>query len=412
MNSKLLAVLIAASLWQGPAFAQAPAAAPQTDEATRAELAKAREELHRAAEHMAELSLKTGEMGMGAERDRMRIEMRKIHGDRPVIGIIMAEGDNGAVAIAGVTPESAAAKANLRAGDTVVAVNGKKIAGDSGEARIANARELIGDLKEGDEVKLTYRRDNKESTVALKAQAMSSVMVWHGDGRALPPHGGADGMRRFHGIIDPEVEMEIARIAPMAGCGDDPERCRFTHLSQAFRWSGLSLAELNDGLGRYFGADHGVLVLRDGKEGLDALKAGDVIVSIEGTTVNDPRSAMRELREREAGSKLKLDILRDKHSQSIQVTAPALRSIEFFAPPAPPPPPAPPAGPPAPPAPPIPPKHGSAAAAPLPALPATPATPPLPAPPGGIVREVLDDVVFVGDDDDTALAADDNSVIY
>src|SRR3546814_10583974 len=89
----------------------------------------------------------------------------------------------------------------------------------------------------------------------------------------MVPHRGHDGGGRFHGIIDPGVEMEIARIAPMAGCSENPKKCRFNRLRQAFRWSGLSLAEINPGLGHCFGTDAGVLVLRDGRDTLAKLKA-------------------------------------------------------------------------------------------------------------------------------------------
>lgn len=405
MHSKLSTLLIAAMLWQGAAFAQSPA--PKADEPGSAELAKAREELQRAAQHLAEL---TREAGMDGER--MRIEMRNIRGNRPVIGIIMAEGGPGEITLAGVTPESPAAKAGLRAGDAVTAINGHKITGDSARARVVKARELIGGLKPGDEVALTYRREKRDTTVKLKAEPMAGVMVWHGAGPAFAPHGDMDGMREFHGIIDPEVEMEIARIAPMAGCQDDPQHCRFTRLSQAFRWSGLSLAELNPGLGRYFGSERGVLVLRDGKEGLDALKAGDVIVSIDGTAVDDPRSAMRALRGRDAGSKVTLDILRDKRAQSVQVTAPELRSIELFAPPAPPAAPAAPAPPVAPTAPTAPTKGGSAMRAPHPALPPVPAPPAPPAPPSEVEIDAMTHVVFVSDDADAMDAPAADSRIY
>src|SRR3546814_7211570 len=51
--------------------------------------------------------------------------------------------------------------------------------------------------------------------------------------------------------------------------------CGTPALMSAFRWNGLNLATVDKQLGRYFGTDHGVLVLSNGE--LAGLHAGDVI---------------------------------------------------------------------------------------------------------------------------------------
>lgn len=349
LRALALAALLGAAV-SGPAAAQTSQNATEADK----ELAQARAQLQEAARHLAEL-----ERARHIDaRQRQFVEMRGIAPERPIIGIIMAHSDKEGVLIAGTTPSGPAAQAGIKAGDILIEANGRKIEGKDADARVQAAREAIGELREGGKVKLVWLRDGKRHEATVEARTMPGVMLWHGDGQALVPHGGHG---RFRGIIDPEIEMEIARIAPFAGCDDGSDDCAISRLRQAMRWSGLRLAEINTGLAHYFGVDKGVLVLRDGEEDLAALKAGDVIVRVGDTEVDEPRAAMRALRAHEPGSSLTLRIVRERKTQNVQVTVPAMRRIEWFAPPAPPAAPAPPT----PPAPPPPPKKPGAAPLPV-----------------------------------------------
>src|SRR3546814_9163372 len=70
--------------------------------------------------------------------------------------------------------------------------------------------------------------------------------------------------------VPPKVRHEIIRIGPGTACkGKD---CGTPALMSAFRWNGLNLATVDKQLGRYFGTDHGVLVLSNGE--LAGLQAG------------------------------------------------------------------------------------------------------------------------------------------
>src|SRR5678809_25532 len=80
------------------------------------------------------------------------------------------------------------------------------------------------------------------------------------------------------------------------------------HLSFSSPWWGLNLASLNADLGSYFGADHGVLVLSAKDDALKSLKSGDVLLDIDGKKVERPEDALRLLRERPAGSDLKVQV--------------------------------------------------------------------------------------------------------
>src|SRR3546814_20271145 len=112
----------------------------------------------------------------------------------------------------------------------------------------------------------------------------------------------------------------------------------------AFRWNGLNLATVDKQLGRYFGIDHGVLVLSNGE--LAGLQAGDVIQRIDGKAVASPREAMAAMGDKPGGAKVTVDYLRDRKAGKAQVTVPKLAPLPPpTAPPAPPKPPKPPTAP-------------------------------------------------------------------
>jgi hypothetical protein len=96
------------------------------------------------------------------------------------------------------------------------------------------------------------------------------------------------------------------------------------------------------------------LVLSNGQE-LPGLQSGDVIQRVAGNEVGSPREVMRALHDKEAGSQLKLDLLRDRKPVAVSITVPEARPLPFMAPPPPPPlpphPPLPPGAPPPPPPP-------------------------------------------------------------
>ena len=96
----------------------------------------------------------------------------------------------------------------------------------------------------------------------------------------------------------------------------------------AFPWAGsawgeLELVELNEGLGRYFGTDKGLLVVNAPESDAFELQDGDVIQSIDGREPKDARHAMRILSSYQAGEGLKLGIMRDKKKRTLDIEVPA-----------------------------------------------------------------------------------------
>ena len=348
----------APTLLAGALLAALPAAAQtdaKQDAATRKELAEAQAELQRAAKRLAEL---TGEIKL----DENRIVLpRTIVQDmaRPVIGVVLAPDQTAGVRIRGVTPNSAAANAGLKAGDRLVSVGGSEILGDTPQLRVDNARRLLGKLEEDKPVKIGYARDGRTTTISVTPKTSQNVFVFNGD----------DAPAEFSGLVDiktlpdgslsieadqvaigkrlealdrtmPNIERIVRNVVvPGSDCkGKDCDK-RIAPLAEAFRWSGLNLATVDPQLGRYFGADTGVLVVSSSDE-LQGLQAGDVIQKIDGKPVTTPREAMAALRAKPADSNIDVEFLRDRKSQRTSIKAPKAMPFRFAVPPAPPAPPA------------------------------------------------------------------------
>lgn len=357
-----------------------PAAAPKAQtqaetDAARRELDEMRRQMRDLSKRMAELSAQLGDVG-----PRTYAYRYLGNPDRGMIGVVLARDDKGQ-RISAVTPGSAADKAGIKAGDVITLVDGAK-ASESG-------REKVRNLKVGQEVKLELLREGKPVQVTVKAErrepfniAFSGDMDGNfvfGDGNPLPPD--------FDKHIQIQVEhaaraaqdaakhaMSEERIAEISKHAAEGARRAIEHVSFSMPWWGLNLASLNPDLGTYFGADHGVLVLSADADASKTLKSGDVIVAIGGTKVVRPEDALRLLREQPTGSDIKVEVLRQRKTQTLSMKAPEFKSMFVPAPPpAPPAPPAPRAAPPAAPAAPAEPVHA------MPALPAPPAPPPPPA---------------------------------
>lgn len=347
MNIRLSTFVLSCALALLPATALAGDDTPAASEAERRELREAQKELEQASRRVAELSQKL-------YRDEIRDALARPAFERPIIGIVMAVDEGAGVRLAAVTPQSPAAKAGLRGGDRLLRIDGKPLAAAGQEARLAQARELIGELEEGERVRLTYERDGKTQEVSLAAESMPGLVWWRGEGEA------PEAIRsQLQPLLAGGFDMELGNLTPLAGCGRDGGDCMLAPLAEAFRWRGLHLAALEPKLGRYFGSDRGVLVLTTPGDELEGLEPGDVILSIDGQRVDKPQEAMRLMRSKAPGDRIGVRFLRERKSRELALEAPKLARFPLLPPP-----------PPVPPLPPVP------AAAPTPAVPPAPGVPP------------------------------------
>jgi C-terminal processing protease CtpA/Prc len=85
---------------------------------------------------------------------------------------------------------------------------------------------------------------------------------------------------------------------------------------------GLELADLNTDLGEYFGTKDGVLVLSTPSDSTMPLKAGDVILKIDGREPKSVSQAERILHSYDSGETAKLDIMRKQKRMTVSWTVP------------------------------------------------------------------------------------------
>jgi S1-C subfamily serine protease len=230
-------------------------------------------------------------------------QVRQIGKPRIGLGIVMGPNKNGGgVTIEAVSPKGPANLAGLQAGDVITAIDGQSLSGKESQG-MQQARTALKNLKEGQSVKINYTRAGKNAVAVVKASKVEPQMI---------------------------VNREYRTYGP----GSDHD------MAFATRWQGLNMTEINPQLGRYFGINSGVLVLSPNKS-FSQLQAGDVITKINGKTVANPRDVLRLMRGIKEGSKINMEIMRERKLLSVTVIAPK----PIMAPPMPPIPPMPPAPP-------------------------------------------------------------------
>ncbi|WP_394696474.1 PDZ domain-containing protein [Pseudoxanthomonas japonensis] len=310
--------------------APVPVLAQQNETATKKELEDARADLQRAAKRVAELSRDAGGLPAPANIDHLIVS-------RPRLGVLLSGDDAAGVRITGVTPESGAAKAGLKAGDRLLRVAGTAVDGNTAEARVAHARQLLTSLKVDTAVRVTYQRDGKahdadvtptqvSPRIAFSATGPRSVFIRSGEGGMPQLDGIPVPLDEITNVISPEVQRELRQLGKLGDCkGDD---CRLPALAEAFRWSNLNLATVDATLGRYFGTDAGVLVLSVGDE-LAGLQAGDVIRKVDGTPVTTPRDVTQVLRGKSEDAKVTVEYLRDRQVRTSTVSVPKAAAFRF-----------------------------------------------------------------------------------
>ena len=282
--------------------ATAAATASATAEAASArnvelEMREAEKQLEIAAQRIAELSA-------GALASAGDIQQWVTFANRPMIGITIDSSDDSSpvegVAVAGISPGSAADEAGLRAGDVITAVNTESLSSENEMEANSKLLDFMQGVEEGDVLDVEFVRNGQASTVELMPKMASSTVfdfTFGGPGSAPP-------------------------VAPTA-----PQVYSFksfgTHRGHGF--GDMEMIELNEDLGRYFGTDSGLLIVKAPEDNAFKLQDGDVIKSIDGREPKDILHAVRILGSYEEGETVNIEIMRDKKKQKVSVEIPANR---------------------------------------------------------------------------------------
>ena len=245
------------------------------------------------------------------------------------------EGEYGGV-VTRVSEESPAAAAGLQDGDVITRWNGERV------ESVAMLIRLVRETPPGRRVSLGVFRDGSERTFEVElADRSKAAGDW---AYAIGPemrerleemrerlHESREKMR-----LSEEERREVREKLRQAHermreCvvkvevdenGDGVKR-RVTVLGGRGRM-GVRLQDLTDQLGDYFGVEGGAgalvsAVTEDSPAAAAGMRAGDVIVAVGSTTVEDPGDVARVVREAEAGP-VEVTIIRDGQRRNLTVT--------------------------------------------------------------------------------------------
>ncbi len=258
-------------------------------------LAAAEERLAEAAREIAEIT--SGVVPGAVEYARGIIASAR----RPVLGVSIGAGSGSdgpvdGVEVLGVSPGSAAAEAGIRAGDVLTVVDGVSLAAETPAAANRRLLDALAEREPGDTIDVELKRgDDTELQLGVETRDREAqAFTFFGDGAGFDFDFRAD-----------------APGAPMVWFG--PAR----------PWGDMELVELSPGLGRYFGTDSGLLVVRAPSDPALKLEDGDVIRRIGGREPGSVSHAMRILRSYEEGEELEVEIMREQRSRKLEVQIPA-----------------------------------------------------------------------------------------
>jgi len=255
--------------------------------AGQVQLDLAQRRLEEAAREVADLSLSLSDHELPPLRTSPAVE-------RPnaVLGVNIGsrrgEESSDGVEVLSVSPGGAAADAGLQAGDLLTELNGKPLKREGAFSPRSRLLVVMRDVNPGDKVAVRYRRAGKMLSANVVAQAPADRMFANAGVATRLPGMPFVSFMRSEGVFG---SAEMVSLTPQ--------------------------------LGRYFGTDKGLLVVRAPGDDRLKLEEGDVIIDIDGRVPESAAHASRILGSYEAGEKLHLNVLRMKQKVILDVEVPA-----------------------------------------------------------------------------------------
>jgi membrane-associated protease RseP (regulator of RpoE activity) len=201
-----------------------------------------------------------------------------------------------------IIPDSPAAKAGLKENDVVTEINGQRVEGAE------QFRRMIREIPAGRTAQLSVWRDGRQQTLTVTLGKSESA---RGHGMMAP----APGTYAFH----------MPEIPDMKGLED---LRNFTFSFSGRTRLGIDAEDLEGDFGNYFGAPEGEGVLvrnvfENTPAAKAALKAGDVIVSMDGERIRSAGELREKLMLKKDAKTVKLGLLRNHSELSLTVEFPA-----------------------------------------------------------------------------------------
>ncbi len=251
------------------------------DAKLEAQLETARRQLDAAAHEVAELTAQLSRPVI----ESFRMEMDGEQG-RAIIGVQLDPAPGGPGArVREVSPGGPAAEAGIRAGDVIVAVNGTEVKGENPARTVMR---LMRPVKPEGKVSVRVLREGTPREFTVVARPGPGLFL-----ADFPRLEGPELLAGHHEtmlIHGPVMDLELATLTPQ--------------------------------LGRYFGSEKGVLVVRAPSAGGLKLEDGDVILAIDGREPASGSHATRILATYQPGEKLTLRVLRLHKALDLETTLP------------------------------------------------------------------------------------------
>lgn len=197
----------------------------------------------------------------------------------------------GGVYVVDVREGSPAGRAGLRGGDVIATFDGERIRG------VRHFSRLVLETPPGRAVESGIVRNGTRLTLAVTPEAADDPLA-----RLLPE------IRR-------EIERGLRTLPPDLPMPPRGARARL----------GVTLTPLTDQLASYFGVKEGVLVSAveaDSPAALAGIRAGDVLIAVDGRAVRTPADVTASARSATRGAALDVRLVRDRQEMSVKVTVP------------------------------------------------------------------------------------------
>lgn len=225
------------------------------------------------------------------------------------------------VAVEKVRDNSPAAAAGIQNNDVIVRFNGEEITSTRKLSR------LVSEVAPDHQVTLTVLRNGREKDITAMLGKRQTPQLENGNFSTAVP----GALRQLQVLPDlrelPEGEMPSVLPVPPGGAGQN-----FVWRTVEGRQIGISVYPVTKQLGERFGVDGGDMinnVREDSPAAKAGLKAGDIIVEVDGKTVKNNLDLMRAINDKKDGD-VQLTIVRDRNRQTIIVTPEAAKDGGFF----------------------------------------------------------------------------------
>jgi len=229
------------------------------------------------------------------------------------------------VAVERVVENSPAAQAGLQKGDVIVRFNGEEI------TSVRKLTRLIGEVAPDHQARITVLRgggggNERELTATMGKRPAAQFQngTFRTEDFSLP------GIPEFPSQTMPRVTLPPGQIMPVPPMGNNQDFLMF----RGGRQIGVQIMPLVPQLGDYFGVAGGKGLLVSSVRANSAaakagLKAGDIIVEVDGKAVSGTFDLMRAINEKAEGD-VTLTVVRNRNRQTIKVTPEKMNGSEPF----------------------------------------------------------------------------------